>query len=214
MISCNRMEHCAPDGAPVDQCQLGTCCLNLALGKKDRWANSASLIPNGGGVYTVPSTVTSWQLRAESTTLLDHLQHFIHGGNSIPKSLANPMKSINLIRLSTLLSLVLAQQVFINQIPAYSSLDACAEPPLSSIVRDMYSGCGDGGRTTSYSCFCTESSSHMASVISTAVLAHCPGSTTDAASATTVFHAYCQLNATQTSSTIPKCSFTYLSSCD
>ncbi|KIV84951.1 hypothetical protein PV11_00696 [Exophiala sideris] len=85
------------------------------------------------------------------------------------------------------LSLAAAQQVYIDRLPDYSLLDACAENPLSTVVRDMYSGCGDGGDYTSYSCFCTASSSYMASVISTAVLRYCPGSTADASSATAVF---------------------------
>ncbi|KAK4937963.1 hypothetical protein LTR10_021528 [Elasticomyces elasticus] len=99
-------------------------------------------------------------------------------------------------------SLAAAQQIYIDRLPDYSLLDACAENPLSTVVRDMYSGCGDGGVYTSYSCFCTASSSYMAGVISTAVLSYCPGSTADASSATAVFHEYCQENATATASSM------------
>ncbi|KAK5245013.1 hypothetical protein LTR93_010114 [Exophiala xenobiotica] len=98
------------------------------------------------------------------------------------------------------LGLVSAQQIFINNVQGYANLDSCAEMPLSTVVRDMYSDCGDQGHTTSYSCFCTASSSYMAGVISTAVLQQCPGSTADASSATAVFNAYCQLNATPNTS--------------
>lgn len=94
-----------------------------------------------------------------------------------------------------------AQQIYIDNVPGYSDLDSCAEPPLSTVVRDMYSGCGDGGVYTSFSCFCTASSSYMASVISTAVLSYCPGSTADASSAASIFHAYCQETASATAFT-------------
>jgi hypothetical protein len=86
-----------------------------------------------------------------------------------------------------------AQDIFINQVPEYSLLGTCAEPPLSSIVRDMYSGCGDGTQTTSYDCFCSQSSSQFDSIISKAIVNKCPSATADATSALEVFASYCQL---------------------
>jgi hypothetical protein len=92
------------------------------------------------------------------------------------------------------------QEIFIDNVPGYAELNSrCAQNPLSTVVRDMESGCGDGGHTTSYSCFCTTSSSYMANVISQAVLSQCPNATTDANSATVVFHDYCLLGVTLTS---------------
>lgn len=94
-----------------------------------------------------------------------------------------------------------AQQVFINQVQEYSSLSPCPEAALSTVVRDMYSGCGDGGKTTSYSCFCTASSSQFASIISTAVMKACNSSSNAASSAAQVFDAYCQLGVPVTNAT-------------
>ncbi|KAK1847625.1 hypothetical protein CCHR01_09717 [Colletotrichum chrysophilum] len=82
---------------------------------------------------------------------------------------------------------------YLDQADGYSALPSCAEVPISSIVRDMVSGCGDGGRTTSYSCFCTESSDRFSNIIATAVAKNCGQSNVEVASATQVFDAYCQL---------------------
>ncbi|KAK4656482.1 hypothetical protein QC762_204724 [Podospora pseudocomata] len=88
-----------------------------------------------------------------------------------------------------------AQRIFINQVPLYSSLPPCAEAPLSNIVRNMVSGCGDGGRTTSYSCFCASSSIKFESIISRAVSSKCMPSEPEAtASALAVFDSYCHLS--------------------
>ncbi|KAK4679501.1 hypothetical protein QC764_204724 [Podospora pseudoanserina] len=88
-----------------------------------------------------------------------------------------------------------AQRIFINQVPLYSSLPPCAEAPLSNIVRNMVSGCGDGGRTTSYSCFCASSSIKFESIISRAVSSKCVPSEPEAtASALAVFDSYCHLS--------------------
>ena len=115
-----------------------------------------------------------------------------------------------LISLLALAYVSSCQQIFINNVPGYSELDtACAPPQLSTIVRDMYSGCGDQGQTTSYSCFCSVSSSYMESVISTAILSVCPGSTAAVSSASAVFHDYCQIGATiQTTSVTSASSMT------
>ncbi|KAF5506368.1 hypothetical protein CGCS363_v004049 [Colletotrichum siamense] len=82
---------------------------------------------------------------------------------------------------------------YLDQAAGYSALPSCAEVPISSIVRDMVSGCGDGGRTTSYSCFCTASSDRFSNLIATAVAKNCGQSSSEVASATQVFDAYCQL---------------------
>ncbi|KAF2658919.1 hypothetical protein K491DRAFT_713164 [Lophiostoma macrostomum CBS 122681] len=86
-----------------------------------------------------------------------------------------------------------AQKVFINKVPEYSSLPKCAEVPLSTIVRDMEQGCGDGGATTSYSCFCTASSSIFSAKILTAVGSKCASTTAGVGEALDVFSAYCAL---------------------
>lgn len=104
------------------------------------------------------------------------------------------MMSSTTLLLPILLTFVVAQRVFIDKVPAYASLPHCAEVPLSFIVRDMASGCGDGGKTTSYSCFCTDSSSKMNRVISTAVSSRCSTGPAGAATkAVDVFASYCAL---------------------
>lgn len=82
--------------------------------------------------------------------------------NSVHKSCAcyTPTQTIMHVRHfvgASYVSAVIAQSLFINSLPEYSVLPACAERPLSTIVRDMRYGCGDGKQTTSYSCFCTDS---------------------------------------------------------
>lgn len=86
------------------------------------------------------------------------------------------------------------QKVFINQVPAYTQLPACAELPLSTIVRGMVSGCGDNHQTTSYGCFCFSSSAKFDRDISTAVASRCTSNPQEAAaSALSVFNSYCHL---------------------
>ncbi|KAI1410002.1 hypothetical protein F5Y13DRAFT_202630 [Hypoxylon sp. FL1857] len=94
----------------------------------------------------------------------------------------------------TLAVFAAGQRIFIDKVSDYASLPHCAEVPLSFIVRDMASGCGDGGKTTSYSCFCTDGSSKMNGVISTAVASRCStGPMTAASQAVDVFASYCGL---------------------
>jgi len=92
--------------------------------------------------------------------------------------------------------------IYIDQIPAYSSLAPCAENRVSAVVRAQASGCGDNQQLTSFSCFCIEQSSHISSIISTAVQDYCAAqATTLTASATAplpevtsaieVFNSYC-----------------------
>jgi hypothetical protein len=46
--------------------------------------------------------------------------------------------------------------IFIDQIDEYALLATCAELELSTIVRDMKYGCGDGGDGAFQSCTCCE----------------------------------------------------------
>jgi hypothetical protein len=92
--------------------------------------------------------------------------------------------------------------IYIDLVPRYKNLSACAEAPLSSLVRNMWNGCGDNSELTSYSCFCTDSYSKFSWDISTAVVGSC-GSAFGAAQATSavsVFHNYCANGTTQLSS--------------
>lgn len=116
------------------------------------------------------------------------------------------------MRPSTLLPAILAlvttthaameTSIYIDQIAAYSALAPCAENRVSAIVRAQASGCGDDQQLTSFSCFCIEQSSHISSIISTAVQDYCAAkATTLTASATAplpevtsaieVFNSYC-----------------------
>ena len=116
------------------------------------------------------------------------------------------------MRSSTLLPAVLSiimityaaiqTSIYIDQIPAYSSLAPCAENRVSAIVRAQASGCGDKQQLTSFSCFCIEQSSHISSIISTAVQDYCAAKATtltasvtaplpEVTSAIKVFNSYC-----------------------
>ena len=64
--------------------------------------------------------------------------------------------------------------IYINDIPLYSSLAQCAQDPVSAIIRAQASGCVNYDQYSSFSCFCIESSTQFASIISTAVQANCP----------------------------------------
>jgi hypothetical protein len=90
-----------------------------------------------------------------------------------------------------------SQKIFIDKVPEYAQLPACAEVPLSTIVRDMKAGkCGDGGMLTSFSCYCGTSSTVFNSIISEAVSSRCMPELPDAtASALAVFDSYCHLSA-------------------
>ncbi|KAK3681308.1 hypothetical protein B0T22DRAFT_445518 [Podospora appendiculata] len=83
--------------------------------------------------------------------------------------------------------------IYIDLIPGYHNLSSCAVVPLSTLVRNMFNGCGDDSQLTSYSCFCTDSYSKFSWDISTAVVAGCGSSRIDqATSAVDVFHGYCR----------------------
>lgn len=84
---------------------------------------------------------------------------------------------------------------YIDTISGYDDLSTCAENVLSTIVRAQSSGCGDNGALTSYSCFCTDSSSHFSYEITSAVSVTCDSAIApeQASSAIRVFDAYCAL---------------------
>jgi len=86
--------------------------------------------------------------------------------------------------------------VYIDLVPGYKNLSACAEVPVSTMIRNMWNGCGDDSLLTSFSCFCTDSYSKFSWDISTAVLAGCGGAESSASgqatSAVGIFHDYCR----------------------
>lgn len=94
--------------------------------------------------------------------------------------------------------------IYIDLVSGYKNLSDCAETPLSRIVRNMESGCGDGAKLTSYSCFCTNSYSKFSWDISTAVVTNCNVSKrAEATSAVAVFEDYCSYGTLQLSSSKP-----------
>lgn len=82
---------------------------------------------------------------------------------------------------------------YIDTISGYDELSTCAEQVPSTVVRGQFSGCGDNNAVTSYTCFCTDSSSYTSAVISKDVMSSCPDSTAymQASSALELFAAYC-----------------------
>lgn len=84
---------------------------------------------------------------------------------------------------------------YIDTISGYAALSSCAESVLSTVVRGEYSGCPDTYALTSYTCFCTDSSSYMSAVISQDVISRCATgiASEQASSAGVVFDAYCAL---------------------
>ncbi|GME65606.1 hypothetical protein GTA08_BOTSDO09024 [Neofusicoccum parvum] len=106
--------------------------------------------------------------------------------------------SLLLLLVFLLIPLTLSEgetKVWINQVDGYSKLVPCAQDPLSTIVRGMASGCGDDNSYTSYTCFCTGSSSKMATIISKAVSTTCRNSSApqQISSALDVFDQYCAI---------------------
>ncbi|KAK8022441.1 Glycosyl transferase [Apiospora rasikravindrae] len=88
----------------------------------------------------------------------------------------------------------MAQNIFIDSLSGYQALPPCAERPVNAIVKNMASGCGDHQMTTSYSCFCTASSTKYVSIISKEVAKRClPDTSTAIAQATDLFESYCAI---------------------
>ncbi|PVI04360.1 hypothetical protein DM02DRAFT_692822 [Periconia macrospinosa] len=80
--------------------------------------------------------------------------------------------------------------IYIDEIPLYTSLQQCAQDRVSAIVRAQELGCGDNMQLTSFSCFCIDSSTQYASIISTAVQSACgsrPSRRAAAPAVTTMF---------------------------
>lgn len=96
---------------------------------------------------------------------------------------------------------------YIDTISGYVELSTCAAEVLSTIVRAQSSGCGDNGALTSYTCFCTDSSSQFSYEISSAVMTSCDSSvaTAQASSALAVFDGYCALGVEAGLSTTAVC---------
>lgn len=92
-------------------------------------------------------------------------------------------------------SVIIQTTNYIDTISGYHDLSTCAEQVLSTVVRGEFSGCGDTYALTSYTCFCTDSSSYMSAVISKDVMSSCPVSaaSVQASSALGIFAAYCAL---------------------
>ncbi|KAK1830192.1 hypothetical protein QBC39DRAFT_331737 [Podospora conica] len=106
-----------------------------------------------------------------------------------------------LVASTALLHAIHAQKIYIDTVPEYAQLPACAEAPLSTLVRDMEppGKCGDNGKETSFSCFCGTSSTVFNSYISEAVSSRCMPQLPDAtAKALSVFDSYCHLSAAVT----------------
>lgn len=84
---------------------------------------------------------------------------------------------------------------YIDTISGYNELSECAVSVLSTVVRDENSGCQDTYALTSYTCFCTDSSSFFSNVISRDVVSGCDSSVAapQVTSALSVFDAYCAL---------------------
>ena len=109
-----------------------------------------------------------------------------------------------LLAFTALLHATHAEKIYIDTVPEYAKLPACAEIPLSTIVRDMHAGkCGDGGKETSFSCFCGTSSTMFNSYISEAVSSRCmPQLPNATAEALAVFGSYCHLSAAVTTTSL------------
>lgn len=96
---------------------------------------------------------------------------------------------------------------YIDTISGYDELSECAVSVLSTVVRDENSGCQDTYALTSYTCFCTDSSSFFSNVISRDVVAGCDSSVAapQVTSALSVFDAYCALGVEAGLVTTPVC---------
>lgn len=121
-----------------------------------------------------------WSLSAQLLLLL--FSHCIYATTS---SLSTSLSSTSIIKTKN----------YIDTISGYDELSSCAEDVLSTVVRGEYSGCADRYALTSYTCFCTDSSSYMSAVISSDVMSSCDSSVASeqASSAGAVFDAYCKL---------------------
>jgi len=97
-------------------------------------------------------------------------------------------------------------KLFIDSVPEYDILEQCAENQVSSIIRNMNFGCGDGSQTTSYACFCYQSSAKFSRMVSTRVSSACTKSPGQDSSAVEVFSKYCELGEVEKVTTGRHCS--------
>lgn len=93
-----------------------------------------------------------------------------------------------------LCSIIVQTLIYIDTVPGYKNLSACAEYPVSTLIRDMWNGCGDDSQLTSYSCFCTDSYLKFMFDISPAIISSCGSAqTAQVASAVDLFERYCAI---------------------
>lgn len=112
---------------------------------------------------------------------------------STPSSTASPSVT-SFTSTQTTSTIILETRNYINQLSDYSLLGRCAEPQVSTIVRNMAFGCGDGGKMTSFACFCSSSSSDYDSMIGLHVRTACgAAAATEEPKARSLFNAYCQI---------------------
>lgn len=82
---------------------------------------------------------------------------------------------------------------YIDTIKGYHALATCAQDVLSTVVRAQMSGCGDNEQLTSYTCFCTDSSSFFNNLIAQDVATSCVKQPAQVTSAVKIFSGYCAL---------------------
>ncbi|CAA9966522.1 hypothetical protein PTMSG1_09881 [Pyrenophora teres f. maculata] len=104
--------------------------------------------------------------------------------------------------------------IFIDSIPEYRLLAKCAEKEVSTIVRDMVYGCGDGGNGAyqSFACFCYESSAKFSSMIGAHVQTVCPKDPSQNTTALQVFSSYCEAGQSMLAQPAGSATFTATSS--
>ncbi|KAF2621247.1 hypothetical protein BU25DRAFT_426644 [Macroventuria anomochaeta] len=90
---------------------------------------------------------------------------------------------------------IIKTSILVSQVSEYDLLQTCAEPQVSTIVRDMVDGCEDGSRTTSYACFCYTSSKYFNDLIARRVSTACSNDLSQTVLAMGVFWEYCEIGA-------------------
>lgn len=105
--------------------------------------------------------------------------------------MATPTSSV-----PSIVTSIIPTKIYIDEVPEYSLLASCAEKKVSSIVRLMTSGCGDGSRATSYACFCYSSSTFYDNLIGHEIQTTC-SDLAQVSSAHAVFQKYCAIGQTR-----------------
>ncbi|KAK7986916.1 hypothetical protein PG988_001904 [Apiospora saccharicola] len=144
--------------------------------------------------------ILSYRIRLASSSHRHHQPHLACSFCLVSLCVAHTLPVYVIMHLHRLLSawlipaIILAQRIFIDELPGYKALPSCAERPVHTIVKDMSMGCGDRQKTTSYSCFCTASSTQYVSIISKEVAKLClPDTTTAVPQALSLFESYCAI---------------------